>query len=315
MISCIIPCYGSESTISQVIEELEITFENRQEDDYEIILVNDCSPDGVLQVLHELCKNSHKIKIVDLAKNFGQHNAIMAGVNHAVGSTYVFLDDDGQTPASEIWKLIDSLDDTCDVVFAEYSNKRHASWRNLGSKVNDYMAEVLIEKPKSLKLSSYCACKEFVADELRKYDGRYPYLSGLLLRSSKRIKNVPVEHRERSAGQSGYTMGKLINLWLNGFTAFSVKPLRIATFTGFSIAIFGFIYGVYVMLRRLIFSPDTPLGWSSTMAALLFIGGMIMLMLGLIGEYVGRTYININNSPQFVVREKIGFEGNFDENE
>ena len=309
MISCIIPCYGSEETIKFVVDELRQTFEMRSEDSYEIILVNDSSPDGVFQIIREICRNNAHVKAIDLAKNFGQHNAIMAGVKHAKGDIIVFMDDDGQTPANEIYSLIDALDDNCDVVFARYGNKRHSGWRNWGSRINDYMAEVLIGKPKKLSISSYCACKGFVADEIRKYNGKYPYLSGLLLRTAKRISNVSVTHRERETGRSGYTIGKLLSLWLNGFTAFSVKPLRIATALGFTTALVGFVYGLFVIFRRLFVSPDMSMGWSSTMAALLFIGGMIMLMLGLIGEYIGRIYININNSPQFVIRERIGFEG------
>ena len=170
------------------------------------------------------------------------------------------------------------------------------------------MAEILIDKPKDLKLSSYYACKKFVAEELRRYNGSFSYMHGLLLRSASRHKNVTVEHRERLTGQSGYTIRKLLALWLNGFTAFSVKPLRIATFVGFLTAITGFIYGFIVVIRRLFIVPYLPVGWSSTVAILLFIGGMLMVMLGMIGEYVGRIYLTINNSPQFVVRETIGFE-------
>lgn len=306
MISCIIPCYRSAETIAAVVDELKRTLEERSETDYEIILVNDASPDNLFDVIRNICNQNPRVKAIDLAKNFGQHAALMAGIKHARGDILICLDDDGQTPASEVGKLISALDGDCDVVYAKYDNKRHSAWRNIGSRINDYMAETLIGKPKELSITSYFACKSFIADEIRAYNGAYPYLAGLLLRSTKRIKNVPVTHRERASGRSGYTMGKLISLWLNGFTAFSVKPLRIATLIGFFIAVIGFIYGAYVVIRRFI-NPDIPMGYSSTMAVLLFIGGMIMVMLGLIGEYIGRIYININNAPQYVVRERIGF--------
>jgi len=307
MITCIIPCYRSEETISLVVTELVAAFEERSATEYEIILVNDASPDNVMNVIKEICNNNKNVKAIDLAINLGQHNAIMAGIKHSKSGTLVFLDDDGQTPANEIWKLLDALDDDCDVVFAKYQDKRHSIWRNMGSRINDKMAESLIGKPKDLYISSYCACKGFVADELRKYDGKYPYLSGLLLRTAKRVKNIAVIHRERATGTSGYTMKKLFSLWLNGFTAFSITPLRIATFCGCTIAAFGFLYGIYIVLQRLLV-PYTPIGFTSLMATLLLIGGMIMIMLGLIGEYIGRIYLSINKSPQFVVREKIGFE-------
>jgi len=307
MISCIIPCYGSENSIAAVVDEIKRTLEGRAGTEYEIILVNDASPDGVLEVARSICHAESNVKVIDLAKNFGQHNALMAGINHACGDAYVFLDDDGQTPADEIWKLIDALDDDCDVVFAKFANKQHALWRNLGSRINSYMMEVLLGKPKGLYLSAYSAFKGFIADELRRYDGMYSYTWGLLLRSAKKIKNVDVAHREREIGDSGYTIKKLLSLWFNGFTAFSVKPLRIATVMGCVFAIFGFVYGVYIVAFRLL-NPDIAVGFTSLMAVLLLIGGMIMVILGLIGEYIGRIYISINNSPQFVVREKIGFD-------
>lgn len=302
-VSVIIPCYCSEKTIGGVVGETTSALD-LYGCESEIILVDDCSPDDTWKTIEKICKKNHKcVKGVSLARNFGQHSAIMAGVKQASGDILIFLDDDGQTPANEIGKLIDALDDSCDVIFAKYDNKRHALWRNIGSKVNDYMAQALIGKPKNLSISSYCACKDFVADELKKYNGTYPYLSGLLLRSAKRIKNVSVNHREREVGHSGYTIGKLVTLWLNGFTAFSVKPLRVATVMGFLIALIGFLYGFYVIIKRLI-NPLVPMGYSSTMAAMLFLGGAIMVMLGLVGEYVGRIYININNAPQFVIRKK-----------
>jgi len=308
MISCIIPCYGSEGTINQVVSDIIKTFELRGEINYEIILINDSSPDDVFKQIKNICSSYVQVKAIDLAKNFGQHNAIMAGINCSNGELLVFLDDDGQTPASDIWKLLDALDDDCDVVYAKYEDKKHSFFRNIGSKINNIMAEVLIDKPKSLSISSYFACKRFVANELKTYIGRYPYLTGLVLRSCNRIKNVIVNHKEREIGNSGYTIKKLLSLWLNGFTAFSIKPLRMATAIGFFTAMSGFIYGLFIIIRRFFIYPMASVGWSSTMAVLLFIGGMIMLMLGVIGEYIGRTYININNAPQYVIRDTINIK-------
>ena len=307
MISCIIPCYGSQNTIAYVVKELQEAFESRNVSDYEVILVNDSSPDGVYEVIRDICNNEPKVKALDLAKNFGQHNALMAGVKHAQGDVCVFLDDDGQTPGSEIWRLIDALEDGCDAVFAKYKNKRHSIWRNIGSSINDFMAKNLIGKPKNLSISSYFACRGFVSDEVKRYNGRYPYMAGLILRTTGRIKNVEITHRERKTGRSGYTMRKLLALWLNGFTAFSVRPLRIATIIGCVVATSGFAYGAFLVIRRFAV-PEIPIGFTSLMAVQLLVGGMIMIMLGLIGEYVGRIYININSSPQYVVREKLGFD-------
>ena len=312
MVSCVIPCFGSENSIRLVVENLKTVFKERNHEDYEVILVNDCSPDNVLGVIRELCKDDNRVKALDLSRNFGQPNAVKAGVQHTCGDIIVFFDDDGQTSPNELWKLVDALDNKYDVVFGKYETKHHALWRVLGSRLNDRVSEILIGKPKELSVTSYYACKRFVADELCRYDGAYPYIFGLFLRATCRIGNVPVVHKERITGRSGYTMKKLIALWLNGFTTFSVKPLRIATFIGLGTAMLGFVYGVYVVLQRFLIGTTITMGWSSIMAALLFIGGVIMIILGIIGEYVGRIYMKVNNSPQYVIRERIGFGDNFD---
>lgn len=310
-ISFVIPCYNSQNTIGLVVDEIIETVTSRDGYDYEIILVNDSSPDNVFQTITSLAQNNKRIIGVDLARNFGQHSAIMAGFNFVTGDIVVCLDDDGQTPACEMFSLIDKLD-VNDLVFAKYNEKKHSAFRNFGSKLNDKMAQWLIGKPKKLKIMSYFACKRFVIDEVVRYKNSYPYISGLLLRVTNKVDNVEVKHRERIEGQSGYTIKKLFLLWVNGFTAFSVKPLRIATFIGCVTAIIGFIYGIYVVINKLI-NPLAPMGYSSMMSAMLFIGGMIMLLLGMIGEYLGRAYISLNNAPQYVVRTVLNSEESKDE--
>jgi len=310
-ISFVIPCYNSAETIGCVVDEIEETVALIPNDGYEILLVNDSSPDDVFSVISKLCENNANVRGIDLAKNFGQSSSILAGIRYSSGNMIVILDDDGQTPICEVGNLIQGLEDGYDVVFAKYDNKKHALWRNAVSQINDYMAQALIGKPKNLKITSFFAFKRFIADEITRYDAMQPYLAGLLLRSTCKIINISVTHRERISGRSGYTFRKLFALWLNGFIAFSVKPLRIATIIGFLTALTGFVYGAVIIISRML-NHNIPLGYSSTMAALLFIGGMIMVMLGLIGEYVGRTYLHINNTPQYVIREHVGFE---DEND
>lgn len=305
-ISFVIPCYHSEHTIGGVVDEIVSTVTAHGGYDYEIILINDNSPDNVMNTITELSKANPRVKGLELSRNFGQHSAIMAGFTYLTGDVIVCLDDDGQTPANEMFKLIDKLDEF-DLVFAEYKNKQHSGFRNFGSKVNDLMARWLLSKPKDLKIMSYFACKRYVVDEVLRYENPYPYMSGLLLRATRKVCNVEVNHRERVEGSSGYSMKKLLLLWINGFTSFSVKPLRFATFIGFLTAAVGFVFGIYVIIHKFVV-PDSLMGWSSTMAAMLFIGGMIMLMLGMVGEYVGRIYLSINRSPQFVIRRKVGFE-------
>lgn len=302
-LSFVIPCYNSKHTIKTVVDEIIETVTTHGGYDYEIVLVNDSSPDGCFSVITELAENNPKIKGVDLSRNFGQHSAIMAGFHYVTGDVVVCLDDDGQTPANEMFKLIDKLDEN-DLVFAKYTDKKHSAFRNLGSKVNDKMAQWLLNKPQSLKIMSYFACKRYVVDEVLCYKNPYPYISGLLLRTTNKIANVEIHHHERLEGKSGYTLKKLFLLWINGFTSFSVKPLRISTFIGIITALVGFLYGVYIIINKF-FNPAAPLGYSSTMAVILFVGGMIMLLLGMIGEYVGRVYISMNNAPQFVVRQTL----------
>ncbi len=304
-VSFVIPCYRSEQTITGVVEEITQTMGQLPGYTFEIILVNDCSPDDTFQTIRQLCGQYDNLIGINLAKNFGQHSAIMAGLHYAAGDVCVFLDDDGQTPANEVGKLLDAIAAGADVAMASYDHKMHSHFRNWGSKVNECMMHIMLHKPKELFVSSYFAVKRFVADSMLQYSNSYPYLPGLLLRATKNIVNVPVQHREREVGTSGYTLKKLLGLWFNGFTAFSVVPLRIATAVGVASAFVGFIYGIYTIIRKLV-DPNILLGFSSIMAAILFIGGMLMIMLGLVGEYIGRIYISLNNSPQYVVREAIG---------
>ena len=304
LVSFVIPCYRSENTLPAVIEEINSTMETMAEYSHEIVLVNDSSPDGTINTIRELCGKYANITGIDLAKNFGQHAALMAGMRQAKGDIVVCLDDDGQTPADEVGKLLDKLNEGYDVVYASYGKKKHSLFRNFGSKVNDLMTRVMLGKPKELYISSYFAAKRFVVEDMLRYEHSYAYVIGLVLRATKNIANVEVKHRSRAEGTSGYTLKKLLGLWFNGFTAFSIKPLRIATVVGVMCAGGGFLYGIYTIVKRLLL-PDVQAGFSALMSMLVFMGGMIMLMLGMIGEYIGRIYISMNNSPQYVIREVI----------
>jgi undecaprenyl-phosphate 4-deoxy-4-formamido-L-arabinose transferase len=301
-ISFVIPCYGSELTIENVVTEIIMFASQKPQYDYEIICVNDCSPDNVLDILKKLVNGNEKITLVDLTKNMGKHSAVMAGLSFVSGDYIVNLDDDGQCPIDRLWDLIDGLDAGNDVVMAKYPIKKQSAFKNFGSEINSVMSRIMLKKPKNLYFSNFWAVKRFIVDEMLKYHNPYPYIEGMLLRSTSRIANLEMEERERFAGQGNFTFKKSFSLWLNGFTAFSVAPLRIASVMGFITAGLGFIYGLFVIIKKIL-SPAIPMGYSSTMAVLLFIGGTLMMMLGLIGEYVGRIYISINNSPQYVIRE------------
>ncbi|MDR0221722.1 MAG: glycosyltransferase [Lachnospiraceae bacterium] len=303
-ISYIIPCYRSEQTLATVVAEIDETMAGMKQYEHEIILVNDGSPDGTEAVIRALCGEKPHLTGLSLARNFGQHAALMAGFRQATGDIVVCLDDDGQTPAKEAGKLIAAIEDGADAVYARYIHKQHAGLRNLGSRLNDYMTRVMLGKPKNLYISSYFAVKAFIAEEIKRYEGAYPYVIGLVLRATENIVNVDVSHHARLSGASGYTMGKLFALWLNGFTAFSIKPLRMATLAGAISAIAGFLYAIYTVIKRLFIQPEgLTVGFSALMCAILVLGGLILIMLGLVGEYIGRMYITMNNSPQYVIKE------------
>lgn len=306
-VSFVIPCYRSEHTLPHVVAEITEKMKTLDQYEYDIFLVNDCSPDDTFGVIRRICGENGNVRGIDFARNFGQHSALMAGLRYSDGDYVVCLDDDGQTPADEVDRLLEKLEEGYDAVYAKYDHKQHSAFRNLGSKLNERMTRMMLNKPPELYLSSYFAVKRFVVEDMVRYENSYPYVIGLVLRATRKITNVDVNHRERESGTSGYTLKKLVGLWFNGFTAFSVKPLRIATGVGAVSAAAGFLYGFYTIVKRLL-RPDVPMGFSSTMSAIVFFGGMIMLMLGLIGEYIGRIYISLNNSPQYVIREKINLE-------
>lgn len=305
-VSFVIPCYASSKTLPAVVEEIDTTMTSMKQYTYEIIMVNDYSPDDTFAVIRELCQQKKNRTGINLAKNFGQHAALMAGFHYITGDIVVCLDDDGQTPANEVGKLLAQIENGYDVVYAEYENKQHSAFRNFGSRINKFMTEYMLDKPKDLYISSYFAARRFIVDNMLEYEHSYPYVIGLVLRATKNITNVPVKHRARLEGESGYSFKKLLALWFNGFTAFSVKPLRLASCTGCLLAALGFAYALYLIIRKLVHPQAILLGWSSTISLLLIIGGIILLVLGIIGEYIGRIYICINRAPQYVIRDIIG---------
>ena len=297
LISFVIPCYHSEGSVGLVIsegsvglviDEIRQVVSERPDFTYQIIAVNDCSPDNLLSVIRKEAENDPQVLAIDLAKNGGRHNALICGCHFADGDYVVFIDDDQQCPADRLWDLMDPLlNGDADV------------------KVNDAVATWLLGKDKDLKFSNFSVMKRFVKDEVIKYKNPYPYLSGLMLRSTKNVVNVEMEERERTIGVGHYSFRKSFALWMNSFTAFSVKPLRFATTCGIAFAFIGMLMVVYTVVHKLV-NPNVAIGYSSLMSIILFIGGMIMFMLGLIGEYIGRIYISLNNSPQFVIREVYG---------
>lgn len=306
LISFVIPCYCSEGSVGLVIDEIRDVVSERPEFTYEVVAVNDCSPDHTLDTLRDVAARDSNVTVIDLARNGGRHAALMCGCHYVDGDYVVFVDDDQQCPLDRLWDLLEPLFTAeADVAIARYPTKAQSKFKNMGSRVNDIGATWLLGKSPDLKFSNFSAMRRFVRDEVVKYTNPYPYLSGLMFRSTSRVCNVDMEERERTIGEGHYTFSKSLALLINSFTSFSVKPLRIATFVGFFFAALGVLLALFIIVRKLL-RPQIAMGWSSTMAVMLIIGGMVMLMLGLIGEYLGRIYISLNNSPQYVVRDVWG---------
>jgi glycosyltransferase involved in cell wall biosynthesis len=299
-LSIVVAIYNGALTIRQLVEEL-----SRLEikGGHEIILVNDGSADNSLEVCHQLVEEVPlAITVVNLSRNFGEHNAIMAGLAHIRGDYAITMDDDLQNPPSEVARLYDyARREGRDVVYTYYGKKHHAAWRNLGSWLTNRMARALIDKPKDVYLSSFRCMNAFVVESIRHYDGPFPYVDGMILQVTQDIGRMKVEHMPRPVGGSNYTLRRLIRLWLSMFLNFSVMPLRISTVLGFMMSAVGLIGVIVVFYEHLISAK--PLGWGSLMTAILVFSGVQLLILGITGEYLGRLYLTANRRPQFVVRD------------
>ncbi len=305
-VSIVVPVYNGAASIGRLVGVLLEELVPRYA--LEIVLVNDCSPDDSARVCRELAEqHPQTVRFVNLARNFGEHNAVMAGLTHCTGDCAVIMDDDFQNPPSEVTLLVDKLDEGYDVAYSRYETKRHSWFRNLGSSFNNLVASWMIKKPRDLYLSSFKAINRFAIDETIRYRGPFPYIDGLLLRTTRNIGTVLVKHVAREEGKSNYTLRKLIRLWLNMFTNFSILPLRVASLVGFAFAAGGMAIAVYFAIERLN-NPQLPLGWASTVCIILIVSGVQLSVLGMIGEYLGRLFLKDNGSPQFVVRETVNCE-------
>ncbi len=300
-LSFVIPLYNSEASIAPLVQEIENL---KIEGGHEIILVNDGSRDGTAAVGQDLVRSARvPITLVNHSRNFGEHNAVLTGWRHASGLYVVNLDDDGQNPPAEavrLWRH--ALEQRLDVVFGHYRTKQHTAWRNLGSWFTNRMTDMALDKPAGFYLSSFRCVSGFAAKKVAAHAGPFPYIDGLLLQVTQRIGSLAVEHAPRVTGESGYTLRRLIKLWMSAWINFSVLPLRLATVLGLILALVGLIgLGAVAWLR---FTHQGPaFGWGSLMGALLVFSGTQLLILGVIGEYIGRMFITINHRPQSVVRE------------
>jgi undecaprenyl-phosphate 4-deoxy-4-formamido-L-arabinose transferase len=305
-LSVVIPLFNAALTLPALYQELSAL---EIAGGFELVLVNDGSVDGTEAVALKVTAESRiPITFLSLSRNFGEHNAVLAGLRASTGHYVVTMDDDLQNPPSEVLKLLATAEaEQRDVVYAIYERKEHAWWRNLGSRLTNVIADYVVAKPRKLYLSSFRCMTRLVADEVAKSRTPYPYIDGLIFQITQNAGAVPVRHAGREQGRSGYTFRKLVRLWISMLVNFSVLPLRLMTFAGMITSALGFLAVIEVLLEHLL--RRNPTGWSSLMAAILLLSGMQLLLLGIMGEYVGRIYLGISDKPQSVVRTKFTSSG------
>ena len=299
-LSIVIPVYRGATTIARVVEALSAL---HPVGGLEIILVNDGSPDDSGAICQELVRTAAvPLTYIEHARNYGEHNAVMTGLRQVRGAYVITMDDDLQNPPEEVIRLYDHARlGNWDVVYTRYATKQHSGWRNLGSRFANAVADRLLEKPKGLYLSSFRCMSAMVVHAVTRYQGPYPYVDGLIMQVTQRIDSIEVSHLPRIEGRSNYNLRRLIRLWLNLATSFSLAPLRLAVYAGVFMALLGAIGAVGTIMEAL-FLHDTPSGWASTMTVILLVAGMQSMILGVLGEYVGRTFLSANGKPQGTVR-------------
>ena len=306
LVSFVVPLYFTGAGVVKLLD----AFRNLPiPEGYEVVLVNDGSTDDTLKQAREVIPTMPvPVTLVDLARNFGEHAAVLEGFRHTRGQFVINLDDDLQNPLSEALKLLEHIRKTgADVVYAYYEEKKHHWFRNLGSRFNSAMATWLLDKPKDLYLCSFRAHSRKLIEHITRYTGPYPYIDGLILGATNRIEKLLVKHEERADGQSGYTLRKLLRLWMNMFFNFSIMPLRLASLLGALISVLGVVLLVSVLVEHFFFGAKQT-GWGSTIAAISIFSGSQLMMLGVIGEYVGRAYMTLSGKPQSLVREVMHHE-------
>ncbi len=298
--SFVVPLYNTGASLNKLLDAFRSL---PIEGGWELVLVNDASPDETGERLPPMLPAMPiPVTYVEMARNFGEHAAVLEGFRHARGKFIINLDDDLQNPVSEALKILAHLQShDCEVVYTFYEEKKHHWFRNIGSWLTNRCASLLLDKPRDLYLSSFRGITRGLAERITAYRGPYPYIDGLILGATNRIDRLKVEHAKREEGQSGYTLRKLVRLWMNMFFNFSVMPLRLASFMGMALCACGLLALVMVLAEFFIFGNRT-VGWSSLMAAIAIFSGAQLLMLGLIGEYVGRAYMTVSGKPQSLVR-------------
>jgi glycosyltransferase involved in cell wall biosynthesis len=303
--SLIIPIYKSEASIDQLVSRLETLY---VEEPWQVIFVDDGSPDRSHELLRTRLKDSPlDATLIRHTRNFGEHQAVLTGYRHAEGDYYINIDDDLQNPPEEALRLLEhARTHDFDVVYGDYIEKKHNLFRNLGSAFANLTARLLLDLPDSYYLSSFRCISSLVGEKITTINSPFVYIDGLLSQTTNRIGSLNVKHTERETGSSGYNIRRLVRLWLIILTSFSLMPLRIASLVGVLAAFVGAGSLIYLLITSLIGGNEVA-GWLSVISAILFFGGIQCLLLGLLGEYVGRIYLTVYGKPQAYVRtiEKI----------
>ena len=308
-LSIVVPVYRSEDCLEALITEIAQALESTGRD-YEVVLVNDCSPDNSWSVIEAICRRNPNVVGVDLRRNFGQDNALITGLRLARGSYVAIMDDDLQHHPRDLPLLLQKIEEGNDVVYADFRVKRQRLWKNLGSWFNGRIAEWVINKPRDVYLSPYKIIRKEVVQMICQYDGPDPYIDGLLFQVTSRVAQIAVDHHSRYAGRSTYTLWKSLRVWGRLAFSFSARPLRLVSWFGFAFAVLGLILAVVVIMYRLLYPEDfspNAVGWASLMVALLVLSGIQMLFFGILGEYAGRTFLRVNNKPQAAIREVLNY--------
>src|SRR5882724_13018994 len=300
-LSLVIPVYNGSRTIGPLVEQTAKIFGSTS---FEIVLVNDGSEDDSERVCVKLAeKFPQNVTFVHLSRNFGEHSAVLAGFTQARGRYVAVLDDDSQNPPEEVVRMLDELKrKNYDVVYGHYIEKKHSWFRNLGSRFNDRIATLMLHKPKDLYLSSFKVMDRFLVDEIVKYRGPFPYIDGLIYRTTGKIGQIQVDHRASMSGPSRYTFRKLVRLWLNMFLNFSIKPLRFSVYVGLLVSAFSVLALIAIVIDKLWITRNMTFGIPTVLASIVFFAGLELMILGLVGEYLGRLYLDQTGTPQYIVR-------------
>lgn len=303
-ISVVIPVYKSEECIPELTKQISDALKDFN---WELILVNDCSPDNSWKEIKKVAAENNNITGINLRKNGGQDLAILAGLNHAKGKWIIIMDDDLQHSPYDISKLYTQAQKGFDVVYADFKQKKQKLWKNLGSWLNGKVSEITLGKPKGIYLSPFKIISSSVVKEMCKLNNLFPYIDGLIFQVTKNITQINIEHHKREYGKSNFTLVKSMQVFFRMMFGFSTFPLNFATYIGFFSSTMGFVLAIYFLVKFLLgLEPLT--GWTSLIMVILILGGLILLALGIIGKYIGQMYLTINNSPKYIIKETVGYE-------